>query len=778
MKMLVLVIMSFSLFKGGIAIEKSKYNLDSATGLKKGNSTSAVEGFGGHTISTTSSEVAMLDGGYFTIGTKSGMSTSTLDDNCGITFGHPFALTSYPVISLDGSVQKFDDFFGRVSSRLSGDTLSVVSESLLKASFSIVVTNEGRAFEMLFSLENMDTKSHSAGMGTIFDPALGQWGDGFAYVGPELVQETGKIQGDKIPDILKIWERGNSAENGNGPVALGMGAFFDFTEEKPDHITFMNWLEIVNSNVSSEDPIALYDLVINIFWGEYILDPGAKKIWKTSLNLDNPDFATPVFLRWDAPSFFSMDNNLLFPREFVTTVQFSQSIVAAGEYNLLIEPPYEISAKMPAGSFNFNGVPTRYQKIELDPMEIYEDKVLPVKIKCINANGDVVDELIRNIHLPATPVSETGLNVSIDSLTTENYPELSFVFGVENEISRTKVLGLRKENVFVYENGARIKNFEFGKDVASGAQLADVVFVLDISGSMGNEINAVRNNLNEFAETMAAEGYDFKIGVVTFSTTVDHVWDLTNDINQIENNLASINLWGGTEDSPAALYKASELSFREGSKRTIIWITDENYPEITYTKQQIVNRMLLMDITVHGVGTTDLQTNWFNPIVLSTGGNFYNINGNFRDIMLDVARVKSADHYRITYQSEIEEGDGSNIRLEIRYAGLGGSDEINYSPPPTLASGFLNCFPNPFNPTVTIKVGTDLFQQGEVGIYNVLGQKIRTFPINSQSATQLLWNATDDFGLPVSSGVYYVSLVLSNPSGKTARDVKKIMYLK
>lgn len=777
MKKLILVILSLSFLCGAKAIEKSDYDLDIKTGLKKGHSASAVEGFGGQTLATTTSEATLISGGYFTIGTKIGMSTSPLDDNCGITFGHPFALTSYPVISVDGTVQKFEDYFGQMPSTRSGDTLSVVGESAIKASFSMAAQNQGRAYQLSFSLENTDAAAHSAALGFVFDPALGQWGDGFAYLNSKLVTQGETISGEQVPDILKIWERGIRVEN-LGSVALGMGAFFDFQEQKPEQITFQNWLQVVNPNNHSESTQDLYDLVIKVLWQEQQLQPGEKISWKTTLNLDNPDFATPVFTRWDVPSFFSMENNVLFPREFLTTVQFSQSMATVGEYKLLVEPPFEISAKMPASTFNFNTDLTQYQKIELNPIEIYEDKIVPLKIKCVDASGNIVDELVRNIFLPETPVSETGLKVDFDTLTTENYPEISFVFGVEKEMTGTRVRDLRKENVFVYENGARVKNFEFGKDTATGAQLADVVFVLDISGSMGNEIDAVRNNLNEFAEALAAEGFDFKIGVVTFSTTVDHVWDLTSDINQIKNNLASIQLWGGTEDSPAALYRASQLSFRDGSKRTIIWVTDENYPEYTYTKQQIVNRMLSLDITVHGVGTTDLQTEWFNPIVLHTGGNFFNINGNFRDIMLDVARAKSADRYRITFQTNSEGSIESNILLEIRYAGLGGSAEINYSPPPLLSSNLLHCFPNPFNPTVTIQIGAGQFQKGEVGIYNVLGQKIKSFPINSLSPKQLLWSAMDESGLPVSSGIYYVNLVLNSPTGTIKTKVERILYLK
>ncbi len=41
---------------------------------------------------------SLLSDGYFTIGTTNGLSQDILDNNCQITFGHPYALTSYPFL--------------------------------------------------------------------------------------------------------------------------------------------------------------------------------------------------------------------------------------------------------------------------------------------------------------------------------------------------------------------------------------------------------------------------------------------------------------------------------------------------------------------------------------------------------------------------------------------------------------------------------------------------------------------------------------------------------
>ena len=146
--------------------------------------------------------------------------------------------------------------------------------------------------------------------------------------------------------------------------------------------------------------------------------------------------------------------------------------------------------------------------------------------------------------IPQTPVSEEGLTIVNDSIATFNHPDIDIIFSVENDESGVRIRNLTEENVFLYENGVRLENFELEKYAGGGSNLVDVVFVLDISGSMGDEINAVRQNLNAFGASLAENGFDYKIGVVTFSTTVDDVWDLTNDLEAIKSNLAGISLWG------------------------------------------------------------------------------------------------------------------------------------------------------------------------------------------------------------------------------------------
>ena len=69
-------------------------------------------------------------------------------------------------------------------------------------------------------------------------------------------------------------------------------------------------------------------------------------------------------------------------------------------------------------------------------------------------------------------------------------------------------------------------------------------------------------------------------------------------------------------------------------------------------------------------------------------------------------------------------------------------------------------YPNPFNPTTTLRFDLPEASNITLTIFNMLGQKIRTYDMQSATAGYhtLKWNATNDYGDPVGAGVYLYQL--------------------
>ena len=73
-------------------------------------------------------------------------------------------------------------------------------------------------------------------------------------------------------------------------------------------------------------------------------------------------------------------------------------------------------------------------------------------------------------------------------------------------------------------------------------------------------------------------------------------------------------------------------------------------------------------------------------------------------------------------------------------------------------------YPNPFNPTTTLRFDLPEVSDITVTIFNMLGQKVRTFNMNNTPAGyhSIKWNATNNFGDPVGAGVYLYQLRAGN----------------
>jgi len=110
------------------------------------------------------------------------------------------------------------------------------------------------------------------------------------------------------------------------------------------------------------------------------------------------------------------------------------------------------------------------------------------------------------------------------------------------------------------------------------------------------------------------------------------------------------------------------------------------------------------------------------------------------------------------------------------WQGVAVDDEI--VPIPTITKLFSN-FPNPFNPSTTISYSIsekDKNKPVTLNIYNIKGQRVREFEIinDKLEMNEVVWNGTDEFGKPVSSGIYFYQMKMGDKSVAT----KKCLLLK
>jgi flagellar hook assembly protein FlgD len=89
-------------------------------------------------------------------------------------------------------------------------------------------------------------------------------------------------------------------------------------------------------------------------------------------------------------------------------------------------------------------------------------------------------------------------------------------------------------------------------------------------------------------------------------------------------------------------------------------------------------------------------------------------------------------------------------------------------------------YPNPFNPSTMISYTMPDAGSVTIDVYDVLGHRVKEVynGTSQQGYNAVVWNATNSFGVKVSSGVYIYKVTAQLGDGRTLTDVKRMMLLK
>ncbi len=93
---------------------------------------------------------------------------------------------------------------------------------------------------------------------------------------------------------------------------------------------------------------------------------------------------------------------------------------------------------------------------------------------------------------------------------------------------------------------------------------------------------------------------------------------------------------------------------------------------------------------------------------------------------------------------------------------------------PSISATMLHSnYPNPFNPETTISFSVKQSDEATLTIYNLRGQKVKSFPLFHAGEHKVIWDGRNDFGKTVASGVY-----LSRLESKSSTLTRKMMLMK
>ncbi|MEM6646942.1 MAG: vWA domain-containing protein [Bacteroidota bacterium] len=730
-------------------------------------------------------EASLSRDAYFTLGTTAeGISPSLLDDRAQLTFGHPHAFTSFAYVVLNGTRLRLDQLYTDQPRRFdhATDTLRVVFDapaSPLHTTFAIEMDPAEPRARLKLTVTNADATDHTVQPGLVLDPALGQWGDGHARASAVWTTRDTVWTSD-VPRLISVWER---------PAApLGLGMQLDFQQGgAPTQLRMGNWFDVYADRAATGMP--LYDLTMDAQWAAVTLRPGDVLEVALTVALLPPDDPDGLFLRADLPRHFTLSGNRVAPsprslmaRLLNTAQQSVNDVSVQFDGGTLFAPQTAANLTVLAGE-------SAYALFGVTPPEVFEDQTAPISVTTV-ANGQAVDQLRVNTFIPGVPFSDEGLTIAIDSVAA-SATEAAVFFTPREEATGRLIPNLRDRNIFFFEDQTRIRDLSVENDTTGGLNQADIVFVLDVTGSMSDEIEGVRANIVEFADSLALRGTDYRLGMVTFRDAVSQVLDFTNDAEQFKAIVGDQRATGGgdrAENSLDALERAAQFPFRPSAQRVLIWITDADYYASTtdtrtqHTAESVVGTLLREGITLHSIGNTRFQTAFYDPVFLPTGGLFFDIDGNFRDILLRLSRLGGSGRYVLRY-ARPSDSFPFVATVEVHVAGLGGTATATVTAPSMnrVATAdeaphgrvTLEAFPNPFRQAATFRLTTPARRGGTMDVFNVLGQRVHRIPIPvGPRQHRLTWAAQG-----AASGVYFIRATVVDGRGQPQRLAARPLVL-
>ncbi len=129
----------------------------------------------------------------------------------------------------------------------------------------------------------------------------------------------------------------------------------------------------------------------------------------------------------------------------------------------------------------------------------------------------------------------------------------------------------------------------------------DLVFVVDTTGSMSNDISAVRAQLRSIQDVLAARSPDHRVGLVAYRDRGDSyvsrtVLALSSDQNAVRTAINSLEVGGGgdfPEHVYAGLDTALEQPWRAGASRHILLLGDappHDYRDDPRNRESVVRK--------------------------------------------------------------------------------------------------------------------------------------------------------------------------------------------
>ncbi len=186
----------------------------------------------------------------------------------------------------------------------------------------------------------------------------------------------------------------------------------------------------------------------------------------------------------------------------------------------------------------------------------------------------------------------------------------------------------------------------------------NLAFIIDATGSMGDEIYNVKASLARFAELIEATGATLRMSLIEykdidadgFSSTVVHKFDYsawTSNVTTMVERFSNIFVNGGGDyeetilDALGYVVDDATMTFNSDAYKFAFVLTDATYKISNrhgYSNlAQVINKLKEKNIRTSVITNTSCQST-YSPLYLETGGIWADINGDFSAVLSEYAQ--------------------------------------------------------------------------------------------------------------------------------------------
>jgi len=265
-------------------------------------------------------------------------------------------------------------------------------------------------------------------------------------------------------------------------------------------------------------------------------------------------------------------------------------------------------------------------------------------------------ELLQNLK---TQSLQKEIDITVKSLEITNFPEIKLLIEAYNKLGEPLDTLLR-EQITIYENEKQFIPDKIEKIPVANKLPWDLIFLVDITGSMQPQIDAVVNNLKTFVNNLASRGIDYRLGLILFTDVIEKIYQPTYSPDEFLNWLKPVKAYGGGDEKENALEALvtipKRITFRPDANKVAILITDAPYHQkgekgdgtTLQTTESAIDSMNTHDIRVFTITPPKLKN--YQYISSRTRGTNYNIAFPFSSVLENFTR-QITNLFRVTYTS-------------------------------------------------------------------------------------------------------------------------------